>query len=129
MQFSRCYPVGVDFEAPLFKALVDTGADHNHAAPSIIRSLGLLKIRTITVIGATGEEQSAVYEGQVFVPSIALGLKVEVIGLPQLDSRPYKLIIGSAFLGQGHLSVNNISGERWFDLYTNRDGRSPGLGS
>ena len=81
-------------------ALIDTGADDPVIGKSLASSLGLPVIRECEVTGATGIEEATIYLGQIYVPSLDVGMYHEMIALDlqMTDSRDYQALLGRTFL-------------------------------
>lgn len=95
-----------------FYALIDTGADDPVIAKSFASSLGLPIIRECKVTGATGREEATIYLGQIYVPSLEVGIYQEMIALDLqiAQSRDYQALLGRTFLQYFKMEYDGMTG-------------------
>lgn len=93
-------------------ALIDTGADDPVIAKSFASSLGLPIIRECKVTGATGIEEATIYLGQIYVPSLDVGMYQEIIALDLqiTSSRDYQALLGRTFLQYFKMEYDGMTG-------------------
>ena len=92
--------------------LIDTGADDPVIAKSFASSLGLPIIRECEVTGATGIEEATIYLGQIYVPSLDVGMYQEIIALDLqiTSSRDYQALLGRTFLQYFKMEYDGMTG-------------------
>lgn len=95
-----------------FYALIDTGADNPVIGKNFASSLGLPVIRECAVTGATGIEDATIYLGQIYVPSLEVGIYQEIIALDlQITrSQDYQALLGRTFLQYFKMEYDGVTG-------------------
>ena len=116
--FHRPTPPGWDVPNARYKALIDTGSQWNCACPDLLERHGCPIERAMVVEGVTGNADTHIHAGQIHVPDVGLSLQTQFIALESLRGQHIPLILGSLFMEQGHLSLNHVTGETWFDYYS-----------
>ncbi len=93
-------------------ALIDTGADDPVIGKRFASSLGLPVIRECEVAGATGIEEATIYLGQIYVPSLDVGIYQEIIALDleMTSSRDYQALLGRTFLQYFKMEYDGMTG-------------------
>ena len=93
-------------------ALIDTGADYPVIGKSFASSLGLPVIRECEVTGATGVDVATIYLGQIYVPSLDVGIYQEIIALDlqMTNSRDYQALLGRTFLQYFKMEYDGMTG-------------------
>ncbi len=93
-------------------ALIDTGADDPVIGKQFASSLGLPIIRECEVTGATGKEEATIYLGQIYVPSLEVGMYQEMIALDLqiAQSRDYQALLGRTFLQYFKMEYDGMTG-------------------
>ena len=93
-------------------ALIDTGADYPVIGKSFASSLGLPVIRECEVTGVTGKEEATIYLGQIYVPSLDVGMYHEIIALDLQLTRAniYQALLGRTFLQYFKMEYDGMTG-------------------
>lgn len=106
------YKVGQSDLSNSLYALVDTGADDPVIGKRFASSLGLPVIRECEVAGATGKEEAIIYLGQIYVPSLEVGIYQEMIALDLqiAQSRDYQALLGRTFLQYFKMEYDGMTG-------------------
>jgi hypothetical protein len=116
--FHRPSPLDTEFTTLPYKALIDTGSQLNCACPELLERHGCPLERSMVVQGVTGNADTHLYAGMIYVPEHRNGLNTQFIALESLRGQHIPLILGSLFMQQGHLSLNHVTGEHWFDYHS-----------
>ena len=114
-------PVGGDVQITQAWALFDTGADLNYADAEFVAQMGWPLETSTTVIGATGSAVGGRHTAGVAVGPLAdsAGVATQVCTHPARhdSAKPYRVILGNLFMELGHLHMDYVAGEFWFDFY------------
>lgn len=114
-------PVGITFgQVPTVSAwtLFDTGADQNYADTSFVESMGWPHEDDAIVIGATGTEAAKRHTAGVLLPGgNGVATQITTLSSAHDQTKAYQVILGNLFMEVGHLHMDYVRGEFWFEFY------------
>lgn len=94
-------------------ALVDTGCDFTHMAPSIIDAITDRHVRSLSVAGVTGVLDTHAYDCTILIPlsdGSILPFETDAIRSLGIEGRAYVALIGRSLLQHGRLVMDYKAG-------------------
>ena len=106
-------------------ALFDTGADLNYADESFVHGMNWPVETSTMIVGATGSTPGSRHAAGISIGPLenSAGVATQVCTLPDRHdgTKPYRVILGNLFMELGHLHMNYVEGEFWFDFYSSAE--------